>query len=77
MNILNAILAQQMRRQEQPESEAPWQTDEHGRKYRIVAPGHIEHMPTITIDGIEIENTPESIKAFNARRKAARLREGG
>ena len=31
-----------------------WKVDEHGKRYREIAPGHIEFEPTIVVDGIEI-----------------------
>ena len=47
-----------------------WQIDEQGKKYRMV--GNIkEYMPTVIIDGIEIENTPEALSAFHESRRAA------
>lgn len=52
-----------------------WKTDKQGRKYRQLAPGCIEHMPTIRIDGIEIENTPEAREAFQEAHKAAMERQ--
>jgi len=48
-----------------------WEIDEQGRKYRRIAPGCIEFMPTIRIDGVEVENTPEALEAFHAMKKAA------
>ena len=55
----------------QPNQKAPeWEIDEHGRKFRRI--GNVkEYMPTIRIDGVEIENTPEAVRAFNERRNAA------
>lgn len=47
-----------------------WKIDSQGRKYREIGPGCKEYMPMITIDGFEIENTPEAIAAFHSARKA-------
>ena len=46
-----------------------WQTDENGRRFRMVGIGAKEYEPTIVIDGIEI---PQSqLDAFHANRRAA------
>lgn len=47
-----------------------WETDKNGKKFRRMGT-HIEYMPTITIDGVEVENTPEAVHAFNQMRAAA------
>ena len=52
-----------------------WQIDGHGRKYRKIGNGAIEYMPTITIDGVEIENTPEALEQFYAMNEQARQQE--
>ena len=52
------------------QEETDWMIDENGKKYRMV--GSIkEFMPTITIDGVEVEDTPETVSAFNEMRKAS------
>ena len=61
---------------EKPEEEpGEWKVDEHGKKYRQVAPGCIEYAPTITIDGVEVETTPEALEAFHAGNRAAMERQ--
>ena len=57
-----------------------WKVDEHGKRYREIAPGHIEFEPTIVVDGIEIyqsdlEEFQRRQKAAEERRKAAALEE--
>lgn len=48
-----------------------WQTDERGRKYRNLGRGCIEYAPTISINGIEVEYSPEALAAMNdAQHKA-------
>lgn len=53
-----------------------WKVDNEGRRYREIAPGHIEFEPTIVVDGIEIYQS--DLEEFHrrqneqeARRKAA------
>ena len=57
-----------------------WKVDNEGRRYREIAPGHIEFEPTIVVDGIEIyqsdlEEFHRRQKEQEARRKAAALDE--
>ena len=57
-----------------------WKIDEHGKRYREIAPGHIEFEPTIVVDGVEIyqsdlEEFQRRQKAAEERRKAAALEE--
>ena len=57
-----------------------WKVDELGKRYREIAPGHIEFEPTIVVDGIEIyqsdlEEFQRRQKAAEERRKAAALEE--
>ena len=57
-----------------------WKVDEHGKRYREIAPGHIEFEPTIVVDGLEIyqsdlEEFQRRQKAAEVRRKAAALEE--
>lgn len=57
-----------------------WKVDEHGKRYREIAPGHIEFEPTIVVDGIEVyqsdlEEFQRRQKAAEERRKAAALEE--
>ena len=51
-----------------------WKVDKDGRRYREVGPNQIEHMPTITIDGHEMEYTQENIQAYTAAKNAAQRR---
>lgn len=57
-----------------------WKINEHGKRYREIAPGHIEFEPTIVVDGVEIyqsdlEEFQRRQKESEARRKAAALEE--
>lgn len=57
-----------------------WNVDEHGKRYREIAPGHIEFEPTIVVDGVEIyqsdlEEFHRKQKESEERRKAAALEE--
>ena len=57
-----------------------WKVDEHGKRYREIAPGHIEFEPTIVVDGIEIyqsdlEEFQRRQKEADEKRKAAALEE--
>ena len=57
-----------------------WKIDEHGKRYREIAPGHIEFEPTIVVDGVEIyqsdlEEFQRRQKESEERRKAAALEE--
>ena len=57
-----------------------WKIDEHGKRYREIAPGHIEFEPTIVVDGIEIyqsdlEEFQRRQKEADEKRKAAALEE--
>lgn len=54
----------------EPAPAQEWQTDANGKKFRNVGT-HIEYMPTITIDGVEVENTQEAVHEFNQARAAA------
>lgn len=58
-----------------PADGSEWQIDAQGRKYRKIGKGAIEYMPTITIDGVEIENSPEAIERFRAMKEQARQQE--
>lgn len=46
-----------------------WNVDEHGKRYREIAPGHIEFEPTIVVDGIEIYQS--DLEEFHRRQKEA------
>lgn len=54
----------------EPAPAQEWQTDANGKRFRNMGT-HIEYMPTITIDGVEVENTPEAVHEFNQARAAA------
>lgn len=53
-------------------NENGWKIDEHGKRYREIAPGHIEFEPTIVVDGVEIYQS--DLEEFQRRRKEAEER---
>lgn len=48
-----------------------WQIDEKGRKFRRVGKETIEYMPMITIDGHEMEYTPETVNRYHEAKQKA------
>lgn len=55
-------------RQQEPAEPGEWFIDEHGKKCRMVG-SMKEYMPTIMLDGLEVENTQEAIQAFHENKR--------